>query len=295
MKKFTPLLLAFLLSLLTACTPTRVSIEQNLAPTTDITNSIHAEVPADSPELNILDFDPRPLINSKKGEYVLAPLASALDAFYKDDSNPLIFHKQEMLEPGRNVSRLMGTTDGKHKVPNALILPIPTGQTAKIGDIVLTWWQSGSGMIKAIVIEGGTAEEPMVKYLDLDIERVPEQLQANSFVKLTGDIMPGTPVISKDDDSFFYETLICINNGRVLTEGWGGVLYSRSESDVTPIKIYKECQLGDDIYVPVFGEYKAGTIIAHNRAIGEVTVMYDNYGKETEEIFKVTEITRALD
>ena len=84
------------------------------------------------------------------------------------------------------------------------LIAIPKGGKAKAGDIVLTWWQSGSGMQRAIVMSAADATRPIVRYLDLGydnpaksrdgtttIGKMDEQLQQDSFVLLK-DGAPGT-------------------------------------------------------------------------------------------------------
>ena len=72
-----------------------------------------------------------------------------------------------MAAPDKQNSEIQFISERK-KVPNAYIVAIPPKQTAKKGDIILTWWQSGSGMNRAIVIDDTDASTPVVRYLDID-------------------------------------------------------------------------------------------------------------------------------
>ena len=98
------------------------------------------------------------------------------------------------------------------EMPNALIIPIPQGQTAKKGDIVLTWWQSGSGMERAIVTDDSNPASPKVCYLDMDWkddgkgfanDHNNEQLRPNTFTVLkNNEWQPGAQVTVNADGSY---------------------------------------------------------------------------------------------
>ena len=80
----------------------------------------------------------------------------------------MIWYTQEMVEPGEEMSEIKFMSEQK-KVPNAYIVPIPAGQTAKKGDILLTWWQCGSGLQRAYVTDAADPKAPTVRYLDLGL------------------------------------------------------------------------------------------------------------------------------
>nr|HMS40030.1 hypothetical protein [Pyrinomonadaceae bacterium] len=108
---------------------------------------------------------------AKAGEIVLVPSYNWLqEANVKGaDKTTMIWYQQTMVTPGAEMSDVKFMSDTK-KVPNAYIVAIPPGGTAKKGDIVLTWWQSGSGMKRAIVVDDATPTEPVVRYLDIEYD-----------------------------------------------------------------------------------------------------------------------------
>src|SRR5215204_6438828 len=135
---------------------------------------------------------------AKAGEVVLAPSYNWLqEANVKGvDKVAMIWYSQTMQAPDKEMSEVKFMSDTR-KVPNAYIVAIPPGATAKKGDIVLTWWQSGSGMQRAIVTDDANPSEPVVRYLDIDydnpakssdgkatIGQMDEKLKPNTFVKL---------------------------------------------------------------------------------------------------------------
>ena len=109
--------------------------------------------------------------SAKAGEVVLVPSYNWLqEATVKGaDKVTMIWYSQKMSAPDKEMSEVEFMSD-KKKVPNAYIVPIPAGQKAKNGDIVLTWWQSGSGMNRAIVVDDANPAEPVVRYLDIDYD-----------------------------------------------------------------------------------------------------------------------------
>ena len=102
------------------------------------------------------------------GELILAPYT-----YYKvaiDDKEDLkrkglIFYKTKLETAGSEKSVVNYMED--YELPNTLIIGLPEGATAKKGDILLTWWQSGSGMKRAIVRDDSNPAEPKVDYLDM--------------------------------------------------------------------------------------------------------------------------------
>ncbi len=135
--------------------------------------------------------------SAKTGEVVLVPSYLWLQQanVYGVDKTTMIWYSQKMSAPDKEMSEVEFMNE-KKKVPNAYIVAIPAGGKAKKGDIVLTWWQSGSGMERGIVVDDSNPSEPKVRYLDIDydnpkkskdgvgIGQMEEQLKPNSFVKI---------------------------------------------------------------------------------------------------------------
>ena len=143
---------------------------------------------------------------AKAGEFVLVPSYNWIEdaAAAKGKDTRFIFYKQNMVAPGETTSKVKFLGPGEKEVPNSYIVAIPKAGKAKVGDIVLTWWQSGSGMQRAIVVSAANPARPVVRYLDLGynnpaksrdgkttIGQMDEELQEDSFVLLK-DGAPGT-------------------------------------------------------------------------------------------------------
>ena len=101
------------------------------------------------------------------GEFVLSPSRAFLDdAFAKEGKTMMIWYQNIMAKSDINESTIKQIS-GEVQIPNSLIIPIPAGATAKKGDIILTTWQSGSGMQRAIVTDDTDPSAPVVHYLDI--------------------------------------------------------------------------------------------------------------------------------
>lgn len=135
---------------------------------------------------------------AKPGEFILVPSYNWLEeaAGAKGKDTRFIFYSQTMVTPGPATSKIKYMRE-ERDVPNSYIIAIPKGGKAKVGEIVLTWWQSGSGMQRAIVVSAADATRPVVRYLDIGynnpakssdgkttIGQMDEQLQQDSFVLL---------------------------------------------------------------------------------------------------------------
>jgi len=87
-----------------------------------------------------------------------------------------------MAKPGNEYSVIDFIFDDDTEIPNYMIIPIRPDESAKVGDIVLTWWQSGSGMKRAIVTNASDPTAPEVNYIDIEWDN-PAKLMMLVLVK----------------------------------------------------------------------------------------------------------------
>ena len=169
------------------------------------------------------------------------------------------------------------------EMPNALIIPLPGGQKAQKGDIILTWWQSGSGMERAIVKDASNPEAPKVDYLDLGYkddgtgfaqEHANEQIKPNTFTVLKdGEWQPGAQIVVTGDGSYEAGVLVNCTDDKVLLKGFAGkiMVYKRSACKVVPLK--QNLKVGDEVYAIFTSSYKPGYKIKKiDEKIGRVWV-----------------------
>ncbi len=188
-----------------------------------------ASVSAPAPGKIPLDYPVVPT-TAKAGDWVLTPPRLWLDqAFEKGvQSQTFIFYAATMVKPGAAESTVKDLMGKEFAMPNSLIVPIRKGQKAAVGDIVLTWWQSGSGMQKSLVIQGGTPTQPKVLHLDLSYEnpagvgKKPDTLKPDTFHRLGKALEPGTMVTFKDGSFWKAGQVLNRTSAQVLYLGFAG-------------------------------------------------------------------------
>lgn len=247
---------------------------------------------SNAPTLNPgeIPFEAFPTVptTAKQGEYVLCPsYAWIQDAITKGpDKVTFIFYAQRMVASGEVESEIdFSSSTGKRKVPNPYIIPIPAGQTAQTGDIILTWWQSGSGMKRAIVVEASDPRAPTVRYLDIDydnpaksrdgkttIGQMDEKIKPDTFVKLNNEWEPGTVVAARDGRRQKHAHVIRVAGDKVFVLGFAGKMKVYDKADCTPLPLVPDVKSGDSVKVPFAGGFTDATVNRVDSKIGRVFV-----------------------
>ena len=210
-----------------------------------------------------------------------------------------IYYDGTLEEAGENVSKVKGVVD-VYEIPNSLLIPIYKDAKAKKGDILLTWWQSGSGMQHAIVTDAANPAEPTTSYLSLDYkgdgtgiaEKKIDQLKPNSFIVLTdGKWEPGQPIIVKDGDEEKFGTLLNIAGDKVLWHGFADKVYVAKKADCRLMPLKPSFSAGDKVKYEFVGELRDGaTVTKYDPAIGRVWIKIDN--RDEEEIKSIFEVVK---
>ncbi len=223
---------------------------------------------------------------AKEGDYIIAPPLEWIENAFKDETTTLIYYGGWMREPGPAESKIETLTGSEVIIPNAMIIPIKSGETVEKGDIILTTWQSGSGMERAIVI-GGSPKEPEVLYLDMDydnpagIAQEVDKLEPNTFHKLKGGMLEVGGVVAVKDESGSYSRVIATNiaEDRVLTIGFAGkiAVYKKEQCYVLPIR--PDVKKGDKVFIPFVGSFQEATVQKVDKKIGRVFTKND-WGNE---------------
>ena len=223
---------------------------------------------------------------AEANDFVLIPDYAELERYAKSDGSEYIkYNKATMIKPGETSSLVKFTFAGEKEVPNHLILHLPNNEKVKKGDIVNTWWQSGSGMNRAIVIDDANPSEPVVNYIDIDwnnkvekngktIGQLEEQLQAKSFVKLTSDFQPGTTVAYKENGGYKKGIVVNEKNDRLLVLGFMGkpVIINKSDSRAIPIK--PKLKVGQSVLAPRSYVYKDAVVEKIDEKYGRVHLKF---------------------
>ncbi len=240
--------------------------------------------------------------SADKGDYVLAPSHKALaQAFVRGGGRQtFIYYGGRMLEPGDKASRIKTLTGIVASIPNAMIIPVPAGGTAKPGDIVLTTWQSGSGMQRAIVVDGGKPETPKVRYLDLALDNASgwgkqvDTLHPDTFKKLEHPGQVGSTLACKVGERRTRWVLTNAVGDKRLAIGFGGKMRVFSRKDCQDLPIKPKLAAGDRVTVPVVGGFTEARVLKVDPAIGRVWARYAFGGAERKEAFSFTNVGARL-
>ena len=269
--------------------------------TTDATGNIAAAKPTPTIDPNFqatFPFKDFPAVDAyaKPGEVVLVPSYLWLQQanVYGVDKTTMIWYAQKMVAPEREMSEVefMGE---KKRVPNAYIVAIPPGQTAKKGDILLTWWQSGSGMNRAIVVDDTVPTEPVVRYLDIEydnpakskdgktgIGQMEEKLAPNTFVKINNPMEPGTVVAVQDGANMKKAQVIRVAGDHVFTTSPSGKIAVYDKAACTPLPVKSAAKAGETVKgVWAAMWIKEGTVTRVDPRIGRVFIKFGSDTKET--------------
>ena len=232
------------------------------------------------------DF-PAVATNAKAGDYVLCPSREMVVKMSRPEGKdaPTIYYTSKMITPGATESEVQSLySPGPQKVPNAYLITIPARQKAQVGDVVLTWWQSGSGMMSAIVTDASNPAEPTVRYLatiiDPNKDRI-EKLKPNSFVKLSQPFQPGTSVAVKGDSSSpEHWDVIRVAGDKVFVIGFAGRLKLLNKADCTPVPIKPQVKAGDKVRSVIHASFTNATVVSVDEKLGKVVVKQDGQTAE---------------
>lgn len=219
-----------------------------------------------------------------EGQNVLSIHTFYPNALEKENpaNETFIFYNATLTEVGENKSKVRSFGDDI-EMPNSLIIPLPTDQKAQKGDILLTWWQSGSGMERAIVTDASDPTAPKVDYLDLSYkddgtgfanEHANEQLKPNTFVVLQdGAWQPGAQIIVTGDGSNEVGTLISCSDDKALLKCFAGRIKVFNRADCTVVPLHQNLKAGDEVMAIFTSSMKDGyTVKKVDEKIGRVWV-----------------------
>lgn len=236
---------------------------------------------------------------AKAGDVVLVPSYLWLQQANIDGVKKasMIWYAQKMVAPDKEMSEVEFMNE-KKRVPNAYIVPIPAGQTAKNGDILLTWWQSGSGMNRAIVVDDANPAEPIVRYLDIaydnpakskdgttGIGQMEEKLKPNSFVKINSPLEPGTSVAIQDGARMIKGQVIRAAGDKVFVSEFAGGIGVYDKARCTPVPVKSAAQAGETVRAVWSGSFKDGKVMKVDPKIGRVFIKFDTSDKENAVAF----------
>ena len=248
------------------------------------------------------DFPQDVKLDAEPGQMALAPYTFYPGAV-KDGKDlttaTLIFYNSKLQEVGDKTSKM-----GGDQIPNALIIPLDKDAKAKKGDILLTWWQSGSGLERAIVKDASNPAEPIVDYLDLDYSDDPakpgmaqkhgdKQLKPGSFNVLTdGQWQPGAQIACKKDNHWLVATLIRVEGDKVLAYCTGARVEAFNKADVKLVPFKENIKAGDMVWGKFAATYQPDYKVTKvDNELGRVWVEHN----DRTEVKSICEVTKVLE
>ena len=296
MKKEFSILSLGLMFFVTSCGGEEKNDESNDSNETDTTTvETTDETAALAPGMTPWDF-PTVGFNGQPGDYVLCPGYTMYQNNLEDEDptdGVIIMYTSEVSAAGDVESDIDFTFDDVQKMPNSLLIDIPQGQTAAVGDIVLTWWQTGSGMQRGIVTDASDPTQPKVRYLDLDFDNPAEdsesgksigateyQLKPNSFVKLTDPWQEGQYIACKNDEGKWKNAqIVKVAGDKVLTIGFAGRITVYAKADCRPTVAKPAVKAGDMVWADFVGGWMECEVTKVDPKMGVVWV--EQYGSES--------------
>jgi hypothetical protein len=247
---------------------------------------------------------------AKAGEFILTPSYNwQKDATLKGaDKQNFIFYHAKMKTPGDQRSQVLFTFDGVKEIPNYMIIPIPAGQKAKKGDVVLTWWQSGSGMNRGYVVNDDNPAEPVVRYLDIEydnpaksksgvpIGQMEEKLKPDTFAVIRDKMSPGTAVAVQDPSGrYLFARVVSLTDTKALVLGFSGKMSLVDRSKCIAPDLIPVVRESDTVQFPWAGIFKNGTVKKVDTKIGRVFVDFSLVkGKSEEKVISFGNILKGL-
>ena len=246
------------------------------------------------------DF-PRMSAQGKDGQFALVPSREFLDRAIADNGEGTFIYYGATItkaaSPESTIESLAGTS---FTMPNAMIIPIRSGQKTKKGDILLGHWESGSGLQRAIVV-GGTDTEPVVRYLDMDYDnpsgwgQKDDTWKADRFNVLTEPWQLGTTVACGENDDRKHGILTALSGNRILVSGFAGAISAHSRDECVSLPPGSTHADGATVWVPVVGSYVQGTVSRTDADIGRVFVSYEWGGQQKEGAFAITDVAASFE
>lgn len=246
---------------------------------------------------------PQVPMTAPKGSYVLAPPRAWIDAGLEKEAGKqtYIYYGGWLREPGPAASEIETLAKQMAVIPNALIIPIPPGAHARPGQIVLTSWASGTGMQRAIVVEGGSETTPTVRYLDMSLDsptgwgKKADKLAENTFVVLEEPGAVGTTAACKEGSHRMRYIVTAIRGDHLLGYGFAGKIAAFKRDDCQFVPLRSRIKDDEHVFVPVVGRYVRGKVGRIDPELGRLWAKYKTEDEDQVSAFALIDVLRQLD
>lgn len=230
------------------------------------------------------------LLNTKitveKGQWVLCPAKYLIDsAFSKGLENSVfVYYPRKVIDFNENnifVAELGDTS----KIPDYFVIPLPQKESVSKGNIVLTWWQKGTGMQRALVFDVVNDGRPVVYYLDghfsfsqSNLKYLIDTLKTGTFTTISEKNLIGRSFMINEEYISSYYMVVAANNDSVIGLSWAGILKVFKKLDCNFVPLNTSLQEGDSVLVPYLGTYCDGIVKKLWNDVGKVDVLINFLG-----------------
>lgn len=225
-------------------------------------------------------FQQKTIHKLNPGDYVLAPSKANYDtAIAQGLENTLFVYYPRKVIKQTDSSFILDEYGDISNIPFAFVIALQKNKKVIAGDLVLTWWQKGTGMQRAIVLNKDSSETPVVYYIDnqyslyspaTNINYWIDTLMPNTFLLIKDSLMPGRTVTEKGEDfSNFYIVISAIKD-KILVLSWSGNIKVLLKKDCIFIPFKPQIEAGDSVLVPYIGMYSRGRVISKWNDIGKL-------------------------
>ena len=215
------------------------------------------------------------------GNYVLAPSRQFLKKYKenKDSATALVLYPQILEKFGPEKS-LVEYYDTVLAVKNEFLIPLPDGQPAHKGDFVVTWWQSGTAMQRAYIVKAKDSLHPYARYIDFDwfgedgYDTLIERLNRNTFRVISKPLDPGSSIAVKKGSLYNFYKVINSFGDSIVALDWSGKLAFFKRDSVLPNAVHKQLDIGEQVWIPVFGIYTRGLVKNVDNGMADVVINF---------------------
>lgn len=228
--------------------------------------------------------------SAREGDHVLAPPREWVDAALEHgaETQAFVYYAARLVRRGPEASIVRTATGLVSTLPNAFVLPLRPGESAKKGQVVLTSWASGTGLQRAIVV-GGAATSPRVRYLDIAYDapsgwgQRDDTLPESTFHVLERPGEVGTTVACAEGGVRRRWIVVAAASGKVLGLGFGGLMRVLEAPACQALPLVPKVERGHAVEIAVGGVLVGGRVTEVQRDVGRVFVERTAGGKKLVE------------
>lgn len=224
-------------------------------------------------------------LHATAGQLALVPSAGSLrESLHSDERWVRLTYTRALLdEIGARTTRVRWISQQRGVVTNGVIIPLPSRQAARRGDVVLTSGASNVGLLRALVVSDVVSETPRVLSLDEPASKADARiLERGTFVTLQDDARAGVTLACSVDGRLQPFVLGAASAGRVLAVGFAGQSRTFAESECRRLPLAPALREGELVLVPVVGNYLRAVVKEPEAEDGRVLVSYEFAGEQRQ-------------